>query len=154
MAGPAEGAVRYQVDPGWPKPLPAPKDAAGQAHQWVTGDVGASCVDSRDHVITVNRGFQPGGVTVMDGTQSIASPPVLEYDAAGNLVNSWGDTTLTSAGVPAVLPNSIHGCFVDYLDNIWISSNADGIVQKWSLLRMKGSLIQLRCFSIGELCCA
>ena len=127
-----EGAVRYQVDPGWPKPLPAPKDAAGQTHQWVTGDVGASCVDSRDHVITVNRGFQPGGVTVMDGTQSIASPPVLEYDAAGNLVNSWGDTTLTSAGVPAVLPNSIHGCFVDYLDNIWISGNADGIVRKWS----------------------
>ena len=127
-----EGAVRYQVDPGWPKPLPAPKDAAGQTHQWVTGDVGASCVDSRDHVITVNRGFQPGGVTVMDGTQSIASPPVLEFDAAGNLVNSWGDTTLTAAGVPAVLPNSIHGCFVDYLDNIWISGNADGIVQKWS----------------------
>ena len=113
-----EGAVRYQVDPGWPKPLPAPKDAARQTHQWVTGDVGASCVDSLDHVITVNRGFQGSGVSVMDGTQSIASPPLLEFDAAWNLVNSWGDATLTAVGVPTVLPNSVHGCFVDYLDNI------------------------------------
>ena len=124
--------VSYQVDPGWPKPLPAPRDAEGQTRQWVTGDVGASCIDSQDHVITVNRGFQRGGVSVIDGTQSIASPPVLEFDTEGNLVNSWGDTTLTTEGVSATLPHSIHGCFVDYQDNIWISGNSDGIVQKWS----------------------
>lgn len=127
-----EGMFRYQVDPAWPKPLPAPKDSAGQTHQWVTGDVGASCVDSRDHLIIVTRGFQRGGVVGTDGTQSIASPPVLEFDPAGNLVHSWGDSTLTSSGAAAVLPNSIHGCFVDYEDNLWISGNADGIVQKWA----------------------
>lgn len=127
-----EGALTYRVDPAWPKPLPAPKDAAGQTHQWITGDVAASCVDSRDHVIVVNRGFQRGGVSTFEGTQSIASPPVLEFDAAGNIVHSWGDATLTREGAAAVLPNSIHGCFVDREDNIWIAGNADGIVQKWT----------------------
>ena len=40
----AQGGPKYEVDPAWPKPLPAPKDTQGQTHQWVTGDVGASCV--------------------------------------------------------------------------------------------------------------
>src|SRR5262249_47423925 len=46
------------------------------------------------------------------------------YDREGNLVNAWGDRT--------VLPNGIHGCFVDFQDNVWIAGNGDGIVQKWS----------------------
>jgi len=125
-------AIVYQVDPAWPRPLPAPRDGDGQTHQWITGDVAASCVDSRDHIIVVNRGFQRGGVAFTDGTQSVASPPVLEFDPAGNLVNSWGDATLGPTGAAAVLPNSVHGCFVDDEDNIWIGGNGDGIVQKWA----------------------
>jgi sugar lactone lactonase YvrE len=125
-------ALEYKVDPFWPKPLPAPKDSAGQSHQWITGDVAANCIDSRDHVIVVTRGFQRNGVAGTDGTQSVASPPVLEFDGAGNLVHSWGDATLAPSGVAAVLPNSIHGCFVDAEDNVWIAGNADGIVQKWA----------------------
>jgi hypothetical protein len=39
---------------------------------------------------------------------------------------------LTSAGAAAVLPNSVHGCFADHENNIWIAGNADGVVQKWS----------------------
>ena len=108
-------APRYKVDPFWPKPLPAP---AGR--QWVTGEPGGSCIDSQDHVITVNR----GNLTSQDGTTAIASPPVLEYDPDGNVVRAWGDR--------AVLPNGIHGCFVDYQDNIWITGNGDGVAQKWS----------------------
>ncbi len=127
-----EGPLKYQVDATWPKPLPAPKDSAGQTHQWITGDVGANCIDSRDHMIVVTRGFQRGGLQGTDGTQSIASPPVLEIDATGNLVNSWGDATLAPSGVAAVLPNSIHGCYVDYEDNVWIGGNGDGVAQKWS----------------------
>ena len=130
--GAAQGALKYEVDAAWPKPLPAPTDASGQTHQWITGDVAASCVNSRDHVVVVTRGFSRGGVSTFDGTQSIAAPPVLEFDQAGNLVSSWGDATLAPSGVAAVLPNSIHGCFVDYEGNVWIGGNADGIVQKWS----------------------
>jgi len=127
-----ENGLSYKVDAAWPKPLPAPKDADGQTHQWITGDVAANCLDSQDHLVIVNRGFQRGGIAATDGTQSIASPPVLEFDSAGSLVNSWGDATLTPAGAAATLPNSIHGCFVDYEGSVWIAGNGDGIVQKWS----------------------
>ena len=125
-------APTYKVDPFWPKPLPIVTDADGQAHQWVTGEVGASCIDSHDHIITVNRGFLKGGLLGQEGTQSIPAPPVVVYDPEGNIVSSWGDAALTQAGVTATLPNGIHGCFADYQDNIWIAGNADGIVQKWS----------------------
>lgn len=108
-------APRYKVDPFWPKPLPAPG-----GHQWVTGEPGGSCIDSQDHVFTVNR----GNLVSQDGTTSIASPPVIEYDPDGNVVNAWGDR--------AVLPNGIHGCFVDHQDNIWITGNGDGVAQKWT----------------------
>ena len=39
-------------------------------------------------------------------------------------MNAWGDRN--------VLPNGIHGCFIDYQDNVWIAGNGDGIVQKYS----------------------
>jgi hypothetical protein len=121
-------APRFIVDPFWPKPLPAPG-----GHQWVTGEPGGSCIDSMDHVITVNRGFQTGGLTGQDGTTAIGSPPVIEYDPEGNVVRAWGDESKNrDDGSNAVMPNGIHGCFVDYQDNIWIAGNGDGVVQKWS----------------------
>jgi DNA-binding beta-propeller fold protein YncE len=122
----------FKVDPFWPKPLPSPKDAAGLAHQWVTGEVGASCIDSHDHVITVNRGFRQGGLLAQEGTQSIPAPPIILYDTDGNIAGSWGDPSLNADGTSVVLPNSVHGCFADYEDNIWIAGNGDGVVQKWT----------------------
>src|ERR1700680_2450746 len=47
----------YKVDPFWPRPLPSIKDGNGLMHQWVTGEVGASCIDSHAQIITVHRGF-------------------------------------------------------------------------------------------------
>ena len=125
-------APQFQVDPFWPKPLPIVKDANGLAHQWVPGEVGASCIDSHDHIITVNRGFQRDGLLPYEGSQSIPAPPILLFDPAGNVVGSWGDPTLTPDGAAAVLPHGIHGCFADYMDNIWLAGNADGVVQKWT----------------------
>src|SRR5438034_1275568 len=128
---------RYRVDPLWPKPLPNPTDAQGVTHQWVTGEVGATCIDSRDHIITANRSFQRNGLLngptgPQEGVTSIPAAPIIEYDPEGNVVNSWGDPTLTPRGQPAVLPGSVHGCFVDYQDNIWLAGNGDGVVQKWT----------------------
>lgn len=123
-----ERAPRFRVDAAWPKPLPS--DSTG--HQWVTGEVGGSCMDSKDHVITVNRGFQTGGLSGQDGTSSVGSPPVIEYDAEGNVVRAWGDQSKNADGSNAVLPAGIHGCFVDYQDNVWIAGNGDGVVQKWT----------------------
>ena len=39
-------ALRYEVDPSWPKPFP---------DRWVTGGLGGLCVDHDDHVLILNR---------------------------------------------------------------------------------------------------
>lgn len=127
-------APRYRVDPFWPKPLPSTKDANGVARQWITGSVGASCIDSRGHLITFNRAYEtplkPNEGPL--GPMSMAAPPVIEYDAQGNIVSSWGDTTLLPNGGTKTLPRGLHGCFVDYQDNIWVGGYQDGVVQKWT----------------------
>jgi hypothetical protein len=125
-------APEFKVDPFWPRPLPSIKDETGQSHQWVTGEPGATCIDSQDHVITVNRGFLRGGLLGQEGASSIPSPPVIEFDADGRIVHGWGDATLTPEGTTAVLPNGVHGCFVDHENNVWLAGNADGVVQKWT----------------------
>ena len=51
-------APAFQVDPFWPKPLP---------DNWVTGEVGGTCIDSQDHVFIVTRGFQTGGLVSPEG---------------------------------------------------------------------------------------
>jgi hypothetical protein len=86
----------------------------------VTGEVAGTCIDSKDHLVTVNRGNLVSPETLV----ATAAPPVIEFDTHGNVVTAWGDRD--------ELPNGIHGCFVDYQDNVWIAGNGDGIVQKYS----------------------
>lgn len=134
-SGGATASPKFKVDPFWPKPLPEVKDAEGRLHQWVTGEVGGSCVDSHDHIITLNRGWQQsvlGKLHMFESMTGIAAPPVIVYDVAGNLVASWGDASLLPSGASKVMPESFHGCFADYEDNIWIAGNNDGVVQKYS----------------------
>jgi hypothetical protein len=119
----------YRVDPSWPKvPLPSAGDfgtplaistTTGKPKPWVTGEVAGTCVDSRDHVFIVTR----GNLVAPEDVEAVAAPPVIEFDRDGDVANAWGDRN--------VLPNGIHGCFVDYQDNVWIAGNGDGIVQKY-----------------------
>jgi len=129
-------APRFRVDPFWPKPLPVDttqiSTTTGKAKPWVTGEVGGTCIDSHDHVFTVNRGFQTGGLISPETVVAVPSPPVVEYDREGNVANAWGSQAKNPDGSNAVMPHSIHGCFVDYQDNVWIAGNGDGVVQKWS----------------------
>src|SRR6266478_573347 len=121
VAGPAKPEKRlvaptFQVDPFWPKPLP---------DNWVTGEIGGTCIDSQDHLFIVTRGFQTGGLVSPENVGGAdTSTPTLE--PAGAL----GPSAQSIAGQNAVLPNGTHGCFVDYQDNIWIGGNGDGVVQK------------------------
>ena len=112
---------RYAVDSTWPKPFPStPDPVTGRARTWIPGEVAGTCVDSRDHVFIVTR----GNLIAPEDVKGIASPPVMRFNTRGDTVDSWGDRN--------VLPNGIHGCFVDYQDNVWIAGNGDGIVQKYS----------------------
>src|SRR6266446_10961321 len=74
-------APAYKVDPFWPKPMP---------DRWVTGDVAGTCVDSNDHIFTVNRAAATP-LTAKELIVGSPSPPVIEFDRAGNTVNYWGE---------------------------------------------------------------
>lgn len=106
-----EGVPAFEVDHSWPKPLP---------NNWTTGQVGGVCVDSEDHVFIVNR----RNLTEKELLVAQQAPPIIEFDAAGNVVNSFGD--------PNVVPNSIHGCATDREGNVYVAGNHDGIIQKYS----------------------
>lgn len=103
--------TKFNVDPFWPKPLP---------DTWVTGNVGGTCVDSHDHVYITDR----GDLTRREKEIAQAAPPVIEFDQQGRVINSWGDRK--------ILPNGLHGCYVDYQGNIWVGGNTDSLIQKYS----------------------
>src|SRR5262249_36598054 len=89
-------------------------------------------------------GANPSSGALGGAYKSKASPPVIEFDAAGNMVNAWGNPALVPAGTPppvgttsivgqnAVVPNGMPGRYVDYQDNVWIGGNSDGVIQKYT----------------------
>src|SRR5246127_5245555 len=74
-------SVKYEIDPSWPKPLP---------DKWVLGGLGGLCVDAQDHVLILNR----QDVLDVDLNAGKMAPKMIEFDPAGNVVNSWGDPNL------------------------------------------------------------
>jgi DNA-binding beta-propeller fold protein YncE len=110
-------APRFEVDPFWPKPLP---------NHWVLGNAIGVWVDDQDVVWIINR----GSATLADTEKALelkageccaGAPPVLAYDAAGNLVRHWG-----GPGQGFDWPASNHGIFVDRSGNVWIGGNGPG----------------------------
>ena len=117
----------FEVDPFWPRPLP---------NHWVLGAVVGVGVDSRDHVFVIHRQApldertEIGAATdPPTGECCLPAPFVLEFDPAGNLVNSWG-----GPGEGYTWPASNHGIAVDHMDNVWIGGNGptDSHVLKFS----------------------
>lgn len=105
----------FKVDPFWPKPLP---------NNWLIGQVSGVAVDSRDHVWIVQR---PGSLsedeagavqTPPRAVCCIPAPPVIEFDSAGNLIQAWG-----GPGSGYDWPETEHGIFVDYKDNVWLGGS-------------------------------
>ena len=118
---------RYDVDPFWPKPLP---------NRWILGAVAGVTVDARDHVWIVHRPstLQP------NETRSIwrAAPPVLEFDANGNLVSSWG-----GPGTGYEWPDLEHGIHVDDQDNVWLGGGGEKDAQILKFTREGKFLMQI-----------
>jgi hypothetical protein len=108
-------APRFEVDPLWPKPLP---------NHWRIGSTIGVSVDARDHVWVLHR---PSTLNAKEAYAAqkppsavccSPAPPVLEFDAAGTLLNSWG-----GPGSGYEWPVSNHGITADYKGNIWIGGN-------------------------------
>lgn len=117
----------YEADVSWPKPLP---------NRWVLGGLGGVCVDGRDHVLILNR------QDVIDGDLNGATlaPKIIEFDPAGNVVNSWGD--------PKLLDPRLHSCHFDKEGNVWIAAAPSGMIQKYT---HDGSRLLLQIGKKGEL---
>lgn len=118
-------APRFEVDPLWPRPLP---------NHWVLGSAIGVWVDERDHVWIIHRSSatlddNEKGIELKTAECCAGAPPVLEFDAAGNLVQSWG-----GPGQGYEWPQSNHGIFVDFKGNVWIGGNgaADSHVLKFT----------------------
>lgn len=110
-------APRFAVDPFWPRPLP---------NRWLFGQVSGVAVDRHDHVWIVQR---PRSLTEDERGAAlhpprslccVPAPPVMEFDAEGNLRQAWG-----GPGPGYDWPASEHGIFVDHQDHVWLAGNGE-----------------------------
>jgi hypothetical protein len=112
----AEGP-QFQIDPFWPKALP---------NNWILGQVGGIAVDAQDHVWIIHR---PRSLTADEKGAAlnpprskccVSAPPVIEFDAEGNVVQAWGGE---ASGYE--WPGREHGIFVDHKGFVWLGGNAE-----------------------------
>ena len=97
-------APRFALDPKWPS-IP---------NNWVLGEVTSISVDKHDHIWVLHV-----PQSIPEAQRANAAPPVLEFDAAGKLLSSWG-----GPGNGSVWPGREHGIFVDANDFVWIGGRA------------------------------
>jgi len=157
---PGAKTPRFVADPAWPQRLP---------HNWVLGQIGGLYVDRHDHVWVYNRprtltndeagaeGAVAGGkVDGLGGDRANgpiadcckAAPSVLEFDAAGRLVQAWGGPadpgfleTRCREDQGCIWPNSEHGLYVDDHDNVWLAGNSAAVPKgdaPWTTNRQGG----------------
>ncbi len=118
---------RYEVDASWPKALP---------NNWLIGQIGGLAVDKHDHVWVNQRPLSlsedekgalpnPPARTAPRSICCKPAPSVMEFDAAGNLVQAWGgpEDPAKCLAPDCVWPASEHGIFVDDEDHVWVAGN-------------------------------
>jgi hypothetical protein len=114
----AEGPPKYKYDSSWPKPLPS---------NWALGGITGMFVDQGDHIWVLNRPRdldESNNYATLNPPAAeccIAAPAVLEFDAEGNLLRSWGKPDM----VPG-WPKSEHTIFVDKAHNVYIAGAQAG----------------------------
>jgi hypothetical protein len=125
----------FEVDPYWPKPLP---------NHWVLGSTIGLSVDPQDHVWILHRppsvddNFKAADMNPPLGVCCKVAPPVLEFDQAGNLLQSWG-----GPGTGYDWPQNNHALTVDSQGNVWIGGNDTTDTQILKFTRSGKFLLQL-----------
>lgn len=111
----AQAVPTYKVDASWPKELP---------HNWIMGQASGIAVDRAGHIWVLQRPHtdtkdELGAAQNPPISQCCyAAPPVLEFDAAGNLLQAWG-----GPGAGYDWPKLEHSIFVDSSGDVWITGN-------------------------------
>ena len=129
----------FEVDPLWPKPLP---------NNWLLGWTIGAWVDEQDNLWIIHRGA--GGLHNNERGAELnppiaeccrTAPPILVFDAQGNLVRSWG-----GPGPGYEWPQSNHGVHVDYKGNVWIGGNGEKDAQILKFTKDGKFLMQVGAF--------
>src|SRR5262245_4004990 len=97
-------APQFKVDPTWPT-IP---------NNWVLGEVTSISVDRNDNIWVLHV-----PQSIPEDKRANAAPPVLEFDASGKLLRSWGGPANGAAWL-----GREHGIFVDANDFVWIGGRA------------------------------
>ena len=143
---------RFEYDPTWPK-LPLP-------NQWIFGEVGGIGVDARGHIWAIQRPWtvidRELGAVTGEAECCRPAPPVVEFDQAGNVIQSWPAlrTFKAAPGTPAGQGFTVgrkgeelweatsgpygewgrreHTVLVDHKDNVWVSNDDSHVVYKFT----------------------
>lgn len=106
-----------QVDPFWPK----------MPEKFLFGPVRGVAIDAQDHVWIAQDGsglsadMRGAAANPPQAECCMPAPPIVEFDANGNYIKGWG-----GPGEGYDWPQQIHGLFIDYKGNIWVSSERAG----------------------------
>lgn len=129
----ADEVPTFRYDPDWPKPLPS---------AWITGNIGAMTTDKQDHIWVVQRPNSTTSLGERDfldetGDCCTPAPPVMEFDQAGKVLQTWGPIHVTDpqtkkeklvgTQVSGPYPDGLwpvfeHSIFIDHKNNVWITN--------------------------------
>lgn len=114
-AAPGQNFPHYRVDPSWPKELP---------NNWIMAHVQSIIVDKDDHIWVFNNPHDTqrdeAGLAQEPPLSEccIPAPAVLEFDAKGNVLKSWG-----GPGYVRDWPAAEKGLWVDKMANVWVTGS-------------------------------
>lgn len=132
LAKPAPGSPTaaklpiYEIDPTWPKTPTLPND-------WTWGDIRGLFVDDEDHLWVIHM---PSSLTPQEigaaqeppiADCCFPAPPVLEMDAEGSVLRSWG-----GPNDEYTWPEPEHGIYIDHQGFIWIGTSRGTHVMKFT----------------------